>query len=79
MNQTVSDVGLARDATAGLRAANEHARDVAPKKGIWIGKSRILWHYIMDLRVRFNPDKGLRLAKDRYGGKVDKVGLANGR
>jgi preprotein translocase subunit SecA len=26
--------------------------------------------------VGFNPDKGLRLAKDRYGGKVDKVGLA---
>ena len=33
----------------------------------------------MDLRVGFNPDKGLRRAKDRYGGKVDKVGLGSGQ
>jgi len=47
MHQAVGDVGLTRDAAAGLGATNEHARDVARKRGAATNPLKLLWHYIL--------------------------------
>ena len=73
------DVGLARGATAGLRAADEHARDDARKVGRAASVKNILWHYISSSKAKPNVDKALpspRLGNQR---RIDKLGLTRNR
>ena len=46
VHQTVGDIGLARDAVAGLGAANEQASEKARKIELAVTNIKILWHYI---------------------------------
>ena len=75
LHQAMRDVGLARGATAGLRAADEHARDDARKVGRAASVQKILWHYISPSKAKPNVDKALpspRLGNQR---RIDKLGL----
>ena len=47
MHESISDIGLAGDAIAGLGATNEHAQDDARKIALKTRKMKILWHYIL--------------------------------
>ena len=63
LHQAVGDIGLAGDAVAGLRAANEHARDGARKVDHATNMVKRLWHYISLLKAKPSVDKGLRAAR----------------
>ena len=75
VHQAVGDVGLARDAIAGLSAANEHTGDVARKNTRRGQAYKILWHYISLSEANFNADKGLQRSRTQNQGNGDKVGL----
>ena len=46
LHQAVGGVGLAGDAIAGLGAPDEHRSMLHQKRGRWIIRYKILWHYI---------------------------------
>ena len=64
VHQAVGDIGLARDAIAGLGAANEHARDVARKASPRRACYKLLWHYISSPTPNASADKDLRVPND---------------
>ena len=75
LHQAMRDVGLARGAIAGLRAANEHARDDARKVDRAASVQKLLWHYISSSKAKPSVDKALpspRLGNQR---RIDKLGL----